>query len=195
MAITAGRNRSSGIKHADMSPAHASVAATAASERHQMAAGRVWAVARIAVGWIFLWAFADKVFGLGFSTPAAKSWLNGGSPTTGFLKGTADHALGGFFSGLAGQAWADWLFMIGLAGIGTALVLGAGVRIAALTGGLLLVLMWASELPLTTNPFLDEHLVYAIVLAGLALVGAGDTWGIGRWWSGTALVRRYPILK
>ncbi|WP_228010236.1 hypothetical protein [Nonomuraea phyllanthi] len=59
------------------------------------------------LGWIFLWAFLDKTFGWGFATPAAKAWINGGSPTTGFLKGTGEHALGGFFGSLAGQAWVD----------------------------------------------------------------------------------------
>ncbi|MCK2218454.1 hypothetical protein MF672_032360 [Actinomadura sp. ATCC 31491] len=103
----------------------------------------VWAIARIAIGWVFLWAFLDKTFGWGFATPAAKAWINGGSPTTGFLKGTGEHAL------------------------------GVGTRIAAGAGTAMLLLMWAAELPLTTNPFLDEHIVYAIVLIGLALAGAG----------------------
>ncbi len=159
------------------------------------AAAYVWAAVRIALGWTFLWAFLDKTFGWGFATPAARAWVAGGSPTTGFLKGTGENALGGLFGALAGQAWVDWLFMIGLLAIGGALMLGAGMRIAAATGGLLLVLMWAAELPLANNPFMDEHLVYAAVLAGLALVGAGDTLGVGGWWGRTALVRRYPILK
>jgi thiosulfate dehydrogenase [quinone] large subunit len=154
----------------------------------------VWAVARITIGWVFLWAFLDKVFGWGFATPTERAWINGGSPTTGFLKGTSDHTLGGLFSNLAGQAWVDWLFMTGLAGIGTALILGAGMKIAATTGALLMVFMWAASLPLETNPFIDEHIVYAIVLAGLALTGAGDTLGIGGWWRNTRIVRRHPIL-
>ncbi|MEV4461832.1 hypothetical protein AB0J39_38970, partial [Microbispora sp. NPDC049633] len=53
-----------------------------------------WAAARIAIGWVFLWAFLDKTFGFGFATPAAKAWTNGASPTTGFLKGTADNTFG-----------------------------------------------------------------------------------------------------
>ncbi|SDL74104.1 DoxX family membrane protein [Nonomuraea jiangxiensis] len=139
----------------------------------------LWAIARISIGWIFLWAFLDKAFGWGFATPAAKAWVVGGSPTTGFLKGTGDKALGGFFAGLAGQAWVDWLFMAGLLGVGLALVLGVGTKIAAGAGTAMLVLMWAAELPLDTNPFMDEHIVYAIVLIGLALAGTGRTLGLG----------------
>nr|WP_240779119.1 hypothetical protein [Nonomuraea zeae] len=151
----------------------------------------VWAAARIAIGWIFLWAFLDKTFGWGFATPANRAWIEGGSPTTGFLKGTGENALGGFFSGLAGQGWVDWLFMAGLLGIGLALVLGVGLRIAAVTGTLLLVLMWAAELPLANNPFLDDHLIYSIVLIGLALAGAGTTLGLGN----LPIVQRTPWLK
>ncbi|GAA4198621.1 DoxX family membrane protein [Streptosporangium oxazolinicum] len=158
-------------------------------------AAYVWAVARIGLGWIFLWAFLDKTFGWGFATPAERAWIAGGSPTTGFLKGAGENALGGIFGGLAGQAWVDWLFMIGLLGVGTALVLGVGMRIAAVAGGLMLLLMWAAALPLDTNPFLDDHLIYAAVLAGLALTNAGDTLGAGAPWARTPLVRRLPILR
>ncbi|MGI5272443.1 hypothetical protein ACQEUU_25030 [Nonomuraea sp. CA-218870] len=139
----------------------------------------VWAIARISLGWIFLWAFLDKTFGLGFATPAERAWVAGGSPTTGFLKGTGENALGGFFAALAGQAWVDWLFMAGLLGVGAALILGVGLRIAAAAGTVMLVLMWAAALPLTTNPFMDDHLIYSIVLIGLALAGAGTTLGLG----------------
>ncbi|MFF0772178.1 hypothetical protein ACFYUK_25050 [Nonomuraea wenchangensis] len=151
----------------------------------------VWAAARISIGWVFLWAFLDKTFGWGFATPAAKAWINGGSPTTGFLNGTGENALGGFFSALAGQVWVDWLFMAGLAGVGLALVLGIGTRIAAGAGTAMLLLMWAAELPLTTNPFMDEHIIYAIVIIGLALAGAGTTLGLGN----LPVVRRTPWLQ
>ena len=50
------------------------------------AARYVWAVLRLLMGWTFFWAFIDKLFGLGFATAAESSWLNGGSPTAGFLK-------------------------------------------------------------------------------------------------------------
>ena len=170
-------------------------------------ARRALAVLRVAFGLTFLWAFFDKLFALGFHTgvnadgvtdrfgPAA--WINGGSPTTGFLKfGVPENSpFQGFFNGMAGQAWADWLFMAGLLGIGLALTLGIGMRIAAAAGALLYALMWAASLPLENNPVIDDHILGAITVAFLALANAGDTWGLGRWWSKTEVVERYPALR
>jgi thiosulfate dehydrogenase [quinone] large subunit len=154
----------------------------------------VAAALRFSLGWIFLWAFLDKTFGLGFATPAERAWVEGGSPTTGFLKGV-DGTFADFFNGMAGQAWADWLFMIGLAGVGLALILGVGMRIAAVSGSLMLVLMWAAALPLENNPFMDDHLVYAMVLVALALVGAGNTVGFGGAWGRLPFVQKHSWLR
>jgi thiosulfate dehydrogenase [quinone] large subunit len=150
---------------------------------------------RLALGWVFLWAFIDKMFGLGLATPEKGAWVNGGSPTRGFLGNAVAGPFEGFYHGIAGAVWADWLFMIGLAAIGTALLLGVGMRIAAVAGGLLLVLMWTAVLPPENNPFMDDHLVYAGVLAVLALTAAGDTLGLGKVWSRLPLVQRLPWLK
>ncbi|MEU7872948.1 hypothetical protein [Dactylosporangium sp. NPDC049140] len=150
---------------------------------------------RIALGWVFLWAFLDKLFGLGHETTGQAAWINGGSPTSGFLGHAAAGPFKGLYNDMAGAAWADWLFMIGLAGIGIALILGIGMRIAATAGALLLVLMWSAVLPPANNPFMDDHLIYAGTLVGLALMRAGDTAGLGRWWSRIPLVSRAPWLK
>jgi thiosulfate dehydrogenase [quinone] large subunit len=155
----------------------------------------IWAVTRISLGWIFLWAFLDKAFGLGRATPAENAWLDGGSPTAGFLGNAPVGPFKDFYNGLAGATWADWLFMIGLLLIGLALILGVGMWIAAITGALMLVMMWTAVLPPENNPFMDDHLIYAMVLIGLAAVHAGDVWGLGKQWGSTALVRRYPILR
>lgn len=85
--------------------------------------------------------------------------------------------------------------MIGLAGIGVALLLGIGIRVAAVTGGLLMVLMWTAVLPPSNNPFMDDHLIYAAVLAVIALLNAGDTWGFGRAWARIPAVGRMPWLR
>lgn len=158
-------------------------------------ARHVWALTRIGLGWIFLWAFLDKTFGLGFATESADAWVRGGSPTAGFLTFGTNGPFAGAFQSIAGAAWADWLFMVGLLGIGAALVAGVAVRLAAAAGALLLVLMYAAAPVLDNNPFLDDHLIYALVLVGLAMSAAGHTWGLGRRWEALEVVRRHPVLK
>jgi len=148
----------------------------------------VLGVLRIALGFYFLWAFLDKTFGLGFSTPAERAWVNGGSPTTGFLSGV-EGPFAGLFNGMAGAVWADWLFMIGLLGIGLALILGIGMRVAAVAGPVLLVFMYLAALPLTTNPILDDHITMALTIIALTLVGAGDVLGLGKVWKKLPIVR------
>ncbi|MEU7893309.1 hypothetical protein AB0B45_10615 [Nonomuraea sp. NPDC049152] len=145
-------------------------------ERPSRPVDYVWAIARISIGWLFLWAYVDQTFGLGFTTPANRAWIYGGSPTSRFLRG-------GDLAVLAGQPWVDGLFMLGLLGFGVCLVLGVATRAAAVAGGITLVLMWAAELPLAGDPLVNEHIVYTIVLAGLAglaMANAGDTLGLGR---------------
>jgi thiosulfate dehydrogenase [quinone] large subunit len=96
---------------------------------------------------------------------------------------------------LAGNAVIDWIFMLGLLGLGLALMLGIGMRIAAVSGVALLVMMWSAVLPPANNLFMDDHLVYALVLVLLTLVGAGRTWGLGRIWERIPFVRDHGILK
>ncbi|WP_163507208.1 DoxX family membrane protein [Fodinicola acaciae] len=168
-------------------------------------AAKVIGVTRILAGLVFLWAFADKLFGLGYSTTAKAAWINGGSPTKGFLSHVEAGPLAGMFRGWAGAPWADWLFMIGLLAIGVALIAGVAMRIAAGSGALMMVFMWAAEWPLarfteagtptgSTNPLLDYHIVYALLLITLAVVYAGNTFGFGRWWASLPLVRKNPWL-
>ncbi|MFG2054611.1 DoxX family protein [Micromonospora sp. NPDC048930] len=161
----------------------------------QKATRYVLAGLRIALGWTFLWAFLDKMFGLGHETAAKAAWINGGSPTKGFLAFGAAGPFEGIYHDIAGAAWADWLFMLGLLGIGAALMLGIGTRIAAVAGGLLLLMMWTAVLPPENNPFMDDHLIYAGLLAVLALVGAGNTLGLGKAWAKLPIVQRLPWLK
>src|ERR1700755_1268281 len=91
----------------------------------------VLAVIRVSLGWVFLWAFLDKLFGLGHETTSKAALIHGGSPTDGFLAHGAVRPAKSFYNDIAGATWPDYLFMIGLAAIGTALILGIGMRIAA----------------------------------------------------------------
>ncbi|KAA9160214.1 hypothetical protein FPZ12_017845 [Amycolatopsis acidicola] len=157
-------------------------------------AARLMAVLRVATGFIFLWAFLDKTFGFGYATTSAQAWINGGSPTKGFLGSLTAGPLESTLRSWAGQPWADWLFMIGLAAIGLAVIAGIGLRISAVTGTVMLLLMWIAEWPLaraddagkatqSTNPIVDYHVLYALVLIVLAAAYAGNTWGFGRQWA------------
>lgn len=168
-------------------------------------ARRTLAVLRIGFGVTFLWAFFDKLLALGYGTGYDQNgnldrlgdaaWINGGSPTEGFLTFGADGPFKGFYNDIAGAAWADWLFMLGLLGIGTALILGIGMRIAAITGALLYVLMWTVVLPPENNPVIDDHILGAISLVALAAVSAGDTWGFGKHWAKSKVVKENPVLR
>ncbi len=155
----------------------------------------VLGVTRLAMGWVFLWPFLDKTFGLGHETASADAWINGGSPTSGFLGHATSGPLSSFYQSIAGHALADWLFMLGLLGIGLGLTLGVAVRLSAIAGGTLLVLMWSAVLPPDNNPFLDDHIIYALVLAILALSHAGATFGFASTWERMDAVRRFEILR
>lgn len=156
----------------------------------------LWAILRLGLGWIMFWAFLDKLFGFGFATPPAKAWLGGGSPTLGFLKASSKGPLAPLFQAIAGHPAVDWLFMMGLLLIGLALILGIGVRIAGYSGALMMMLMYAAAfIPPANNPILDDHFIYAIIFLGFTIARPGNTWGLGQWWTGTALVKKFPILE
>ncbi len=153
-----------------------------------------WSLLRISLGWIFLWAFIDKLFGLGFATSPEASWLAGGSPTTGFLKFGTQGPLAPLFQGMAGSAFVDWLFMLGLLCIGVALLLGIATRIAGYAGALLMLLMYLAVLLPEHNPIIDDHIVYAIVLLGLTTVPSGMC-SISSKWNQLGIVKKHPWLS
>ncbi|HEX5401605.1 MAG TPA: DoxX family membrane protein [Pseudonocardiaceae bacterium] len=189
------------VQQSVVKPTAAAPVTEAGSGRYQ-----VLAVLRVVTGLMFLWAFVDKAFGWGYSTSSNQAWINGGSPTKGFL---AHVEVGPFQSMLrdwAGTGWANWLFMLALFGVGLALVLGIGMRVAAVSGTLLLALMWIAEWPLarfdstgaatsSTNPIIDYHFIYIFVVIALAVFAAGNTWGFGRQWAKLDIVARNPWLR
>ena len=152
---------------------------------------------RLAVGFVFLWSFLDKTFGLHYSTGPSRAWINGGTPAQSYLTGaTTGKPLASFFESLAVPV-TDWVFMLGLLGIGLAMVLGIGTRLAALAGVVMLGFMYAAVAPWvwgSLNPVVNEHLVYTLVLILVPLTNAGDTIGLGTWWKGLGLVKKLPFL-
>lgn len=179
----------------------------------------LWGLARISIGWVFLWAFLDKAFALGFSTgrledgtidffARGQAWLNGGSPTAGVFA----YALKGPFTGLYRAignvsmtaqgpvanppAWVDWVYMLSMLLIGLGLISGVMTRIAAFGGIVWMAIFYtATSIWPEFNPFVDDHVVYAIVLAGLAAIDAGRYLGLGTYWERLPIVQRHPILR
>ncbi|WP_058233839.1 DoxX family membrane protein [Devriesea agamarum] len=154
-------------------------------------------IVRILIGFEFLWAFFDKTFGLGFSTPSAKSWISGGSPVKGFLGKVVDPKTGNpfadFFSfWLQAETLTNVLFMLGLLGVGLTLTFGLAVRAGAIAGAAMMLLMWLASFPIGQNPFLDAHLINVFLLLALAAVGADRWLGLGSIWRRT--VKNNPVL-
>ena len=148
------------------------------------------------MGLIFLWAFIDKLFGLGFATTSEKSWLSGASPTASFLQFGVHGPFANFYHGLAGSGLVDWLFMLGLLFIGLTLTLGIVVRLGTLTGAALLFLMYtAVGIQPANHPFIDEHFIEIIVMLLLMFSESGKHLGLGNAWAKTALVEKYPVLQ
>ena len=173
---------------------------------------------RISIGLVFLWAFFDKLIGLGFHTCrnaetnaiellCDASWLKGGHVTEGYLKSAAGE-FGGEPAGAAGQVfkgWGDfaiggfrpldWVFMLALLGVGVALTLGIGTKIAAWSAVGLLGMMYVAHFDNTNHPFIDEHITYALASVGIVYVELQrQALGLGNRYRKVGLVQRHNWL-
>ena len=84
--------------------------------------------------------------------------------------------------------------MVGLLGIALALLLGVAMKPACVAGVTMLVLMWSASLPPDQDIFMDNHIIYALLLVGLVVVGAGKTFGFCKQWEGIGFVQRHRWL-
>jgi thiosulfate dehydrogenase [quinone] large subunit len=175
-------------------PASGRVASTAEVISREGVVRYVWIALRLCMAWTFIWPFFDKMFGLGHETASAESWINGGNPTLGFLSNSVG-PFSGIYQDIAGSGLVNVLFMAGLIVIGIGLLLGIYMRFACGAGVLMLMLMWSASLPPENNLFMDDHIIFALVLVGLVLVGAGKIFGFGDSWEKTSVVRDNAWLK
>ncbi len=168
-------------------------------------------ILRIGLGFVFLWAFLDKLIGLGFATCRTvaddgsftiaamcdKAWINGGHVTEGYLVygGNPNSPFHDFFVNLGADRWTDWPFMLGLLGVGLALMLGIGTRIGAWSSAAMLLFMYLTQMFPANNPFLDQHIFY--IVAGFAIVWlefSHQSVGLGSWWRKLPVVKKNPWL-
>lgn len=165
-------------------------------------------ITRIVLGFTFLWAFLDKLIGLGWSTCKGESgievmceraWLSGGRITEGYL-GASSGPLADFFATLGTYAWTDWVFMIGLLGVGLALMLGIGTKVGMLSAAAMLTMMFlAHGFPFVggnaTNPIVDSHVIQAVAVIAVVLMELErQAIGLGSWWRRLEIVQKNPWL-
>jgi thiosulfate dehydrogenase [quinone] large subunit len=139
-----------------------------------------------------VWAFLDKTFGLGFSTPSAKAWTHAGSPTKGFLSSVDTGPFQSAYHSIAGTGWADWLFMLGMLGVSIGLIAGVALRASVAAGVLIMAMMWFGNSP--------SHSTSALVCRPRRRTRSSTTthlrhgprgrvrrhrWGLGRVWAVT----------
>ena len=109
-------------------------------------AAKAAALVRIATGFVFLWAFLDKTFG--WTTPPPPEGLDRRRlADQGLPRGVAVGPLESIFHDIAGEAWADWLFMLGCSA--SASRSSAAWPCASPPSGApsMMALMWAAEWP------------------------------------------------
>src|SRR3989344_6825691 len=143
-------------------------------------------VLRVSMGWLMLYAGITKVL-----DPA---WT-----AAGYIKGAQNFTW--FFSRLPDPAVlpaVNFLNEWGLTLLGVSLILGVGVRLSSILGAVLM-LMYYAALPFPyPNPhsyLVDEHIIYALVLAYFAVVRAGRVFGLESWCSDLPICARFPKLR
>lgn len=160
-------------------------------------------VLRIVMGIVFLWPFFDKLFGLGFATSPENAWINGGSPTQGFLLFATNQnsPFAPFFANTIGPMYqiVDVVFMMMLLVVGLGLITGVLVNISSLAGILFMINVLLAEWHIdhpgvdVFNPLIDEHIVYIIILILFIIVSAGNSLGLGKRWGQLAIVQKFPL--
>lgn len=147
------------------------------------------AVMRIILGWMMIWAFLDKMFGLGYPSPPEVAVINGGSPTEYYLSELVSGPFSGIWNALAGNTVVDTALMLGLLGVGIGMMLGIASKLSTIGMVVMVLLMFTLNIPPDDNPLVNYHVLYAV--AGLAIywLGGFETYGLNERW------KRLPMVK
>ena len=155
-----------------------------ATEHSAAAFGYAVVTLRVVLGWVFFYSGITKV--LDPSWTAAGYLENAVAPSNPFI---------GFWPVMAGMPFIDILVQWGLTLTGLGLILGALVRWNAFWAGFMMVMFWASSLPLDNGIVVDQHIVYVLLLFTLSAVGAGRAIGLDALFERLAVVRNNPKLR
>jgi len=134
---------------------------------------------RVAMGWLMFYAGITKVLD--------PNWTAAGYG----MSAKTFHGLFEFFVSPANIGLIDFVNKWGLTFLGVSLILGIGVRLCSLLGA---VLMMFYYFPILDFPYagehsyiVDEHIIYALILAFFAAVRAGRYYGLENWFGRTLL--------
>lgn len=144
------------------------------------------AVLRIAIGWLMFYAGITKIID---PTWSAAGYLNNAQTFSGFYKWLATGGL---------LPVVDFVNEWGLTILGVSLILGIGVRLSSILGAILMFLYYfpAADFPFVEHGFVvDDHIIYAAVLALFAVVRAGRYYGLENWCSNLPICSRFPGLR
>ncbi len=148
---------------------------------------------RILMGWIFLWAFLDKLLGLGFQTPAGSGMVDGGSPSS-FVIYAGGGVFFDLFKSVAGNFFVDLLLMAGLLGLGAVLVLGIAPKVTTALTIIFLLVMYCVHVPPVDNPIVDHRIVFIAGMLAVYWLGGFDKLSLNGWWKNAVFVEKFPIL-
>ncbi len=154
---------------------------------------------RLTVGWIFLYAGIEKLFG---ATPfTAAGFLKMGTlGTTSALvaKGTVVNPTHDFWVALAAShPWIDIVNVLvpyGQIAIGLALILGLATRFAGAMGVLMMLFIGVASWSFA-NGVMNYHFLLVVSTIVLALVAAGEVYGLDAYVDETPLVKRASALR
>lgn len=150
---------------------------------------------RMIIGFMLLWAFFDKMFGLGMRTQPGMGMIDGGSPTAYYLAYEAHGIFEGIWNALAGNAVVDILLMFGLLAVGLGMILGIASRLSTIGIVIMMVLMYSLSVPPLDNPLFDYHVVYALVSLAVLWFGGYKVLSLRLKWDGLPVIRDHPILQ
>ena len=142
-------------------------------------------ISRFTLGWLIFYAGITKILDPAWT---AKGYLMGAKTFPGFY---------GWLASPENIGWINLLNEWGLALVGASLILGLGVRLSSILGVALMLLYYFPilEFPKVEHGFIvDDHLIYAAVLAFFAAARAGRYYGLDNWCANLPICRRYPRL-
>jgi thiosulfate dehydrogenase [quinone] large subunit len=147
------------------------------------------AFGRVVIGIIFLWAGLEKIIGAGLGSWSAGGFLEFGTAGTlgwpfvsgEIAEGTVFNPTHDFWVALAGNEAAmtfiNYIVPLGQVAIGACLVLGLFTRFAAAMGTLMMLFFFVAAWDFAYG-VVNQHLTYAVMTFGLAVLGAGNYYGL-----------------